>query len=60
MPSYAEELEMPRCVNCKWKYEAETICKAYPFGIPTDILMNRLLHDEVFDDQIGDYVYAEE
>ena len=54
----AEDLESPQCVTCKWKDEYDLICSAYPFGIPTDIIENRVLHDEVLEDQIGDSIYS--
>lgn len=56
----AEELESPQCMTCIHKNEEDIICKAYPFGIPQDILDNRVLHNEVFEDQIGDFIFTEE
>ena len=55
----AEELESPQCVTCKWKDEYDFLCSAYPFGIPVDILLNRELHTQVLDDQVGDATYTE-
>lgn len=54
----AEEMESPQCVTCKWKDEHDFLCSAYPFGIPVDILVNRILHTEVLDDQVGDATYT--
>jgi hypothetical protein len=33
-------------------------CIAFPYGIPLDIAYGDDLHEEVKEDQIGDYVYA--
>lgn len=55
----AEELESPQCMECKWKNEFDVICSAFPFGIPTDILQNRVLHDKVLEEQFGDFIFTE-
>lgn len=54
----AEDMESPQCMSCKHKDEGELICAAFPFGILEDILSNRILHDHVLDEQIGDYIYV--
>ena len=54
----AEELESPQCASCIWKDPKELLCPAYPFGVPQDILENRILHNQVLDDQVGDSVYT--
>jgi hypothetical protein len=55
----AEELEEPQCITCVWKNPEELTCPAYPFGIPEVIIINRVLHDHVLDDQFGDNIYSE-
>jgi hypothetical protein len=49
---------VPDCEQCVHKYtgEDEFGCKAYPEGIPEDILVGEK-HTEVRDDQIGKFVY---
>lgn len=54
----AEELESPQCVSCIWKNPEDILCSAFPFGIPQDILENRVLHNEVLEEQNGDYIYT--
>jgi len=34
-----------------------TGCRAYPGGIPTMSIGYKHSHDEVYDDQVGDYIY---
>ena len=53
----AEDLESPQCMSCKHKNGEDIICKAFPFGIPDEILSNIVLHDKVLDEQNGDFIY---
>ena len=53
----AEELESPQCMSCIHKNEEELICKAFAFGIPDEIFRNIVLHNRVFEEQQGDYIY---
>lgn len=55
-----EDMEAPLCMRCVHKNEFDLLCKAYPFGIPQDILLNRVLHNEVREDQFGDFIFTEE
>lgn len=32
-------------------------CKAYPKGIPHDIVFSKILHTSILDDQVGSYVF---
>lgn len=34
-------------------------CMAFPDGIPLDILCNIVLHNVVFEEQLGNYVFEE-
>ena len=54
------EAETNQCVKCKHCNETEFTCKAFPFGIPMEILFNEVMHTEVLDYQMGDTVYEEE
>lgn len=54
----AEELESPQCVSCIWKNPKEVLCAAFPFGIPQDILINKILHVRILEEQVGDYIYT--
>jgi hypothetical protein len=54
----AEDMESPQCVSCIWKNEEDFLCAAFPFGIPTDILQNKVLHNTVLDEQEGEFVYT--
>lgn len=51
------EAETSQCQTCKHCNETEFICKAFPFGIPEEILTNEVIHKEVLPDQMGDAVY---
>jgi len=64
-------LREPNCYQrqCKWftgvrqptgeESGGEILCcKAFPFGIPSEISYGEDLHNEVKPDQVGDYVYA--
>jgi hypothetical protein len=55
----AEEMESPQCVTCTHKNEFDYLCSAYPFGIPGEILQNRVLHNVILEDQMGDAIYTE-
>ena len=50
---------VPDCVSCVHinTGEDEFGCKAYPEGIPEDILVDGNKHTEVREDQIGQFVY---
>jgi len=58
----------PRCFSCK-HYEAienlyldegvVSTCRAFPKGIPEDILWGEDLHNEVREDQEGEFVFLE-
>jgi hypothetical protein len=54
----AENMESPQCASCTWKDPEEYLCPAYPYGIPVDILQNRILHSEILPDQMGDSIYT--
>lgn len=49
----------PKCFDCKWFGENGLWCKAYPKGIPMDILLNKKEHNEVLPDQEGDYIFVD-
>lgn len=54
----AEELEAPQCVSCIWKDPEELLCSAFPFGIPQEVIENRVLHSTILEEQVGDYIYT--
>lgn len=56
--------ELPNCSYCIHAFRddrgiTDGSCKAFPDGIPLNILSNELLHDEIFEEQLGDYVFEE-
>jgi hypothetical protein len=55
----AEVLEAPQCASCIHKDEGDMLCKAFPFGIPSEVYENIILHDHLLAEQIGDYIYKE-
>lgn len=46
----------PDCVQCKW-YKSNLLCKAFPDGIPKEIIMNEIKHIEPLPDQKNDIVF---
>jgi len=51
------EAETSQCQTCKHCNEIEFICKAFPFGIPEEIIRNEVMHKEVLEYQQGDTIY---
>lgn len=50
----------PKCMNCAWldsTNEEGIACRAYPKGIPDDILEGGAEHDQVRPDQEGIFTY---
>ena len=49
----------PICFDCKYFLEIKwaKACKAFPKGIPEEILIGTNSHNEIIKDQVGDYVY---
>ena len=50
-----EDLEL-RCFSCKHFIEGNA-CKAFPDGIPLDIIADEIIHNKVHPDQKGDFIY---
>ena len=49
---------IPQCIDCKYFIvDRRYICSAFPEGIPEDILLNRIKHDRIIQNQIGHYIY---
>jgi hypothetical protein len=46
------------CKNFTGKLELDT-CKAFPNGIPKDILLLKKLHNKIIEGQIGNYIFDE-
>lgn len=59
MSSIGVQAETIQCQSCKHCSATEFICKAFPFGIPEEVLRNQVIHNEVLEHQQGDYVYEE-
>lgn len=49
-------IEKPKCFDCIHFNQIKLTCKAFPDQIPYEILEGDD-HDQVRNDQIGDYVY---
>jgi hypothetical protein len=45
------------CINCKWFNYAEMNCKAFPKGIPVEILKGENQHQKPTKSQENDVVY---
>ncbi len=47
------------CYECKfYNYNNfDWTCKAYPKGIPHDILFSKKYHEKVLDGQVGNYIF---
>lgn len=51
-----------QCVTCQHfiipdPRDEKFVCKAFPEGIPTEILTSEQDHDHVVEGQVGDYVW---
>jgi hypothetical protein len=57
MSSERVKQEISQCLTCRNCSETEFICKAFPFGIPKEIIRNEVIHDTVIEGQQGNYVY---
>ena len=48
------------CVFCKHIDKGEKMfCKAFPNGIPEEVMFREIEHDKVLDGQVGDFIYEE-
>ena len=59
MSSKVVVAETIQCQKCKHVNATEFICKAFPFGIPEEVLRNEVIHNKILDHQQGDYIYEE-
>ena len=48
--------EPPQCNNCK-HFEGYGICPAFPEGIPVEIILNEIIHDEELEGQEGSWFW---
>jgi len=55
----SNHLVFPQCNDCKHNNRDGT-CKAFPDGIPKDILTGKILHNKPFAGQKGKYIYEKE
>jgi len=54
-------IENPDCIKCKYYNLNDLVnmtCKAFPFGIPKDIIFGKVKHRKVLKGQIGKYVFT--
>ena len=49
-------MRIPKCVGCV-HYLIRNTCKAYPEGIPREILWSRIFHSEKLNGQVGDFIF---
>ncbi len=42
--SFAGDVQISQCIDCKHKYVNQAACRAFPDGIPDDILRNEFIH----------------
>jgi hypothetical protein len=52
----------PKCMDCEHLNRLNAIgitCKAFPKGIPKNIIVPQIEHDRVLKGQVGDYVFKE-
>jgi hypothetical protein len=53
-------IKRPDCMTCKYfNYIALNgfTCKAFPNGIPDDIIFTEIKHDKVLKNQVGEFIY---
>jgi hypothetical protein len=50
-------INFSRCTTCRY-YLEDGRCKAFPNGIPKEILFDNKEHNEVREDQEGGYVFV--
>jgi len=53
---------IPRCFYCKnydIKDNRKHSCKAFPKGIPENVINNKKKHNKKIKSQIGDYIFEE-
>jgi len=49
------------CKRCVWFNNDEgKTCEAFPFGIPLEILEDKIKHTVKFPEQVGDFVFEKE
>jgi len=49
--------KISQCQTCRNCSDTEFICKAFPLGIPEEVIRNNVIHNTVIEGQHGDYVY---
>ena len=49
-----------QCARCKLYNENEAICKAFPKGIPVNMLEGEITHEKPMKGQQGDYTFTPE
>ena len=54
----AEEIYSPRCNQCKYRTKG-ILCKAFPKGIPDEILTGKNNHTKPLPEQKNDIVFKE-
>jgi len=57
MSNERRKKEVSQCQTCRNCSETEFICKAFPLGIPEEVIRNNVIHNTVIEGQQGDYVY---
>ncbi|MFK7770901.1 MAG: hypothetical protein AB8F94_02135 [Saprospiraceae bacterium] len=48
--------KLTQCMKCVHQMEGRK-CSAYPKEIPYTILSDKINHNKIFEDQVGDYIY---
>lgn len=48
---------LSQCTTCKYFHRYELQCKAYPDGIPLDILEGLKKHDNILEGQSGETIF---
>jgi len=49
-------LGLSQCDSCK-HYQSEDFCKAFPYGIPLDIMADEFIHDDLHPEQETDILF---
>lgn len=61
MRNYRNQDKMPRmCEDCTYRKDESFSCKAFPAGIPGDVLSGDFIHDRVHPDQPNRLIYEPE
>lgn len=53
-----KDIKFPLCFKCKW-LKPNVLCKAFPSGIPKDILTGEFDHTKKYPKQINEIIFEQ-